>query len=78
MALNCIQKFDSGSCSNNKDKFEDDVFCLSYNMLNELWHRTLLVTGFRNEARLYSLRVGATADPDGKAARLLYLIISIL
>lgn len=47
-------------------------------MLNELWHRTLLVTGFRNEARLHSLRVGATADPDGKAARLLYLIISIL
>lgn len=88
MALNCIQKFDSCSYSNNKDKFEqfrwptqrseDDVFCLSYNILNELWHRTLLVMVFRNEARLYSLHVGATADPDGKAARPLNLIISIL
>ncbi|KAI3328240.1 hypothetical protein F4824DRAFT_506790 [Ustulina deusta] len=38
---------------------------MSYKTLNDLWHRVLLVSGFREEARLYSLRVGAGANLDG-------------
>ncbi|KAI6082452.1 hypothetical protein F4821DRAFT_247161 [Hypoxylon rubiginosum] len=49
-----------------KDKFHSQpIFPMTYKYFNELWHRTLLVAGFRNHARLYSLRVGAGARFDG-------------
>ncbi|KAK5633492.1 hypothetical protein RRF57_009206 [Xylaria bambusicola] len=32
------------------------IFPMSYKTLNDLWHYVLLVSGFREEARLYSLR----------------------
>ncbi|KAI0388289.1 hypothetical protein F5Y17DRAFT_463852 [Xylariaceae sp. FL0594] len=47
------------------DMLEKKIFSLSYKTLNDLWHRVLLVSGFREDARLYSLRVGAGANLDG-------------
>ncbi|KAI0388262.1 hypothetical protein F5Y17DRAFT_248639 [Xylariaceae sp. FL0594] len=47
------------------DMLEKKIFSLSYKTLNDLWHRVLLVSGFREDSRLYSLRVGAGANLDG-------------
>ncbi|KAI0804888.1 hypothetical protein GGR55DRAFT_304735 [Xylaria sp. FL0064] len=47
------------------DMLEESIFSLSYKTLNELWHRMLLVSGAREDARLYSLRVGTGANLDG-------------
>jgi hypothetical protein len=49
----------------NKEMLNQKIFPVSYKTLNELWHRVLLVSGCREEARLYSLRVGAGANLDG-------------
>lgn len=52
-----------------KQKFNSQpIFPIVYKTLNELWHRTLLVAGFRNHSRLYSLRVGAGARFDGMSS----------
>ncbi|KAI1093468.1 hypothetical protein F5B19DRAFT_482691 [Rostrohypoxylon terebratum] len=49
-----------------KRSFQDrPIFPMTYKYFNEVWHRTLLVAGFRNHSRLYSLRVGAGARFDG-------------
>ncbi|KAJ3573686.1 hypothetical protein NPX13_g4609 [Xylaria arbuscula] len=47
------------------DMLEENIFSLSYKTLNEFWHRMLLVSGAREDARLYSLRVGTGANLDG-------------
>ncbi|RYP64095.1 hypothetical protein DL771_008954 [Monosporascus sp. 5C6A] len=47
-----------------QDFLNKPIFPMAYKTLNELWHRTLLVAGFRNHSRLYSLRVGAGARFD--------------
>ncbi|KAI1445143.1 hypothetical protein F5Y02DRAFT_427123 [Annulohypoxylon stygium] len=48
-----------------KQKFHgQSIFSMTYKSFNEVWHRTLLVAGFRNHSRLYSLRVGAGARFD--------------
>lgn len=38
---------------------------MTYKSFNEVWYRTLLVAGFRNYLRLYSLRVGTRVRFDG-------------
>ncbi|RYP01717.1 hypothetical protein DL764_006110 [Monosporascus ibericus] len=48
-----------------RDILNQRIFPITYKTLNELWHRTLLVSGFRTHSRLYSLRVGAGARFDG-------------
>jgi hypothetical protein len=45
---------------------EKDIFCILYDTLNSLWHRTFFVAGFREKARFYSLRMGAGANLDDK------------
>jgi hypothetical protein len=47
---------------------EENIFCISYDTLNNLWHRTLLVAGFREKARFYSLRMSAGANLDGRSS----------
>jgi hypothetical protein len=46
-------------------KLDCPIFPLLYSRYNELWHRTCLVAGFREDLRLYTLRVGAGARLDG-------------
>ncbi|TGJ78353.1 hypothetical protein E0Z10_g10409 [Xylaria hypoxylon] len=47
------------------EMLEQKIFPMSYKTLNDLWHRVLLVSGAREDARLYSLRVGTGANLDG-------------
>ncbi|KAI0190543.1 hypothetical protein F4808DRAFT_465646 [Astrocystis sublimbata] len=47
------------------DMLKKKIFSISYKTLNELWHLVLLVSGAREDARLYSLRVGTGSNLDG-------------
>lgn len=50
---------------NWKDEMLDrNVFQLSYRQFNDIWHRVCMMAGFREEPRLYALRVGAEARLD--------------
>ena len=49
-----------------EEMLDRPVFPLDYNHFNRLWHRTLTVAGFREDARIYALRVGTGGRLDGK------------
>lgn len=48
-----------------KEMLDRPIFPLAYSSFNYLWHRTCLVAGFREDSRIYALRVGAGARLDG-------------
>ncbi|KAI6364788.1 hypothetical protein MCOR25_005583 [Pyricularia grisea] len=47
-----------------KEMLDREIFALSYETERALWYRTLLVAGYREPMRLYSIRVGAGARLD--------------
>lgn len=44
-----------------EEMLDRPAFKLTYHRFNEIWHRVCLAAGFRQEPRLYSLRVGGSA-----------------
>ncbi|KAH9433923.1 hypothetical protein MCOR02_005958 [Pyricularia oryzae] len=47
-----------------KEMLDREIFALSHETERALWYRTLLVAGYREPMRLYSIRVGAGARLD--------------
>jgi hypothetical protein len=63
-----------------KEMLDRPIFPLAYSSFNYLWHRTCLVAGFREDSRIYALRVGAGARLDGKRiqGKYMYMHMHIL
>lgn len=47
-----------------KEMLDREIFALSHETERALWYRTLLVAGYREPMRLYSIRIGAGARLD--------------
>lgn len=48
-----------------KDILDEEIFPMSYASFHSIWQRTVLVAGYPEKLRPYSLRVGAGSRLDG-------------